>query len=97
MEAIQHILIDDDGIPRTVNRRVKVKMIAEAHIDAGLNASDIAAEYKISLADVHAALTYYYDHQSWFAARDAENQKHLAEHGRKLDDLIGELRQRGHE
>ena len=94
MEAIQHIFIDEDDVPRTVNRRVKVKMIAEAHIDAGLSASEVAEEYQISLSDVHAALAYYYDHRDWFAARDAESEKYLAEHGRKLDDLMDELRQR---
>ncbi len=30
----------------------------------GLSADEIAAEYGISLSDVYAALTYYYDHRA---------------------------------
>ena len=66
---VTHILIDESGTPRTINRRVKVKMIIQKHLAGGEGFQDIAAHYGIDLADVHAAMAYYYDNK---AAMDAD-------------------------
>jgi uncharacterized protein (DUF433 family) len=66
---VMHILIDEDGVPRTINRRIKVKLIVQNHVIAGETLPVIAEHYALDLADVHAAMTYYYDNQ---AAMDAE-------------------------
>ena len=76
METIAHIFIDDHGVPRTMNHRVKVSMIGQKHVVAGESVQNIAEHYDITLADVHAALVYYYDHQ---AEIDAQIQAELAE------------------
>lgn len=63
---IVHIQIDEDGTARTINKRVKVKMIAQKHYTAGETVADIAAHYGIDLADVHAALAYYHDNRATY-------------------------------
>lgn len=57
---IEHITIEGDA-PRTRNRNVKVRMIAQMHFDAGGSVDEIAEHYGITVADVYAALAYYFD------------------------------------
>ena len=64
MTPVVHILIDENGTPRTVNQRVKVAMIVQKHLIGDASVDGIAAHYGIDLADVHAALAYYYDNKS---------------------------------
>ena len=50
------------GKPRVAGRRISVEQIVIWHEWMGRSADDIASEYELTLADVYAALTYYYDH-----------------------------------
>lgn len=50
------------GKPRIAGHRITVQDIVVWHERLGLSADEIATEYGLSLADVYAALTYYYDH-----------------------------------
>jgi uncharacterized protein (DUF433 family) len=50
------------GKPRIAGSRIRVQDIAVLHEYLGKSADEIVVEYPhITLADVHAALTYYYD------------------------------------
>jgi len=63
----QHIEITPGiagGKPRVAGHRISVQDIAVWHERLGRSADEIAAEYGLSLADVHAALAYYFDHRS---------------------------------
>jgi len=51
------------GRPRIAGRRITVQNIAIWHERLGLAPDEIAAEHDLSLADVHAALAYYFDHR----------------------------------
>jgi uncharacterized protein (DUF433 family) len=51
------------GKPHIVGHRITVQNIVIWHEWLGRSADEIAAEYDLTLADVYAALTYYYDHQ----------------------------------
>ena len=51
------------GKPRIAGHRIKVQDIVIWHERLGLSADEIATEHSLSLADVYAALTYYYDHR----------------------------------
>lgn len=84
---ILHILIDNDGIPRTVNCHVKVHMIAQKHLIAGERVEDIANHYGISLADVYGALAYYYDNRAYFEQRERDLQPLIDEAKRYSEDL----------
>jgi uncharacterized protein (DUF433 family) len=58
------------GRPHILGHRIKVKHIAVWHERMGLSPAEIVAEHPtITLAQVHAALAYYYDH---IAEIDAE-------------------------
>lgn len=51
------------GKPRVAGRRVAVEHIVVWHEWMGQSADEIANEYDLSLAEIYAALTYYYDHR----------------------------------
>ena len=51
------------GKPRIAGRRVTVQDIVIWHERLGLGPDEIATEHDLSLADVHAALAYYFDHR----------------------------------
>ena len=51
------------GKPRIAGHRITVQNIAIWHEHMGRSAEEIAVEYDLSLADVFAALAYYYDHR----------------------------------
>lgn len=62
----RHIEITPDvagGKPRIAGRRITVQNIVIWHERMGLGADEIATEYELTLADVYAALAYYYDHR----------------------------------
>lgn len=51
------------GKPRVAGHRITVQNIAIWHEWMGRTADEIATEYDLTLADIHAALAYYYAHQ----------------------------------
>ncbi|MDZ7619522.1 MAG: DUF433 domain-containing protein [Patescibacteria group bacterium] len=52
------------GKPRIAGHRITVQNIAIWHERLGMTPDDIAGEYDLTLADVHAALAYYFDHRA---------------------------------
>jgi uncharacterized protein (DUF433 family) len=62
------------GRPRIRGRRITVQHIAIWHERLGKSADEIAAEYDLTLADVHAALAYYFDHREEIDERMAEDR-----------------------
>jgi uncharacterized protein (DUF433 family) len=67
--AIEHIEVDEKGVARIVGTRAKVRMIVIDTMN-GLTPDQIHESYPhLSLAQIHAALAYYYDHRE---AIDAE-------------------------
>lgn len=72
----QHIELTPDtagGRPRIRGRRITVQDIAIWHERLGKSADEIASEYDLTLADVHAALAYYFDHREEIDARMTED------------------------
>ncbi len=51
------------GKPCVAGRRIAVEHIAVWHERLGLSADEIASEYDLELADVYAALAYYFAHR----------------------------------
>ena len=63
----QHIEITPGiagGKPRIAGHRITVQDVAIWSERMGQSADDIATEYDLTLAEIHAALTYYFDHQA---------------------------------
>jgi uncharacterized protein (DUF433 family) len=51
------------GRARIAGHRIRVQDVAIWHEEMRMTAVEIAKEYDLTLADVHAALAYYYDHR----------------------------------
>lgn len=60
------------GRPRIAGRRITVADVAVWHERLRLTADDISDAYDLSLAEVHGALTYYFDHQEAISRQIAE-------------------------
>lgn len=63
----QHIEITPGiagGKPRIAGRRITVRDVVIWHEHMGMSVDEISAEYDLTLADVHAALAYYFDHRA---------------------------------
>jgi uncharacterized protein (DUF433 family) len=73
-----HIRLDERGVARIDDTRYKVIHIAGDHLTHGWSPEEIAYQhhYDLSLAQIHAALAYYYDHRAEF---DAEMKRQLQE------------------
>ena len=63
----RHIVATPDtlgGKARIAERRISVEDIAIWHVKLGRTVDEICTECDLSLAEAHAALAYYYDHQA---------------------------------
>jgi len=79
------------GEPRIAGRRITVQDVAIWHDRMGRSVDEIAAEHDLSLAEVHAALAYYFDHR---AAIDASLEQREAFIAGMRASLPSKLRQR---
>lgn len=74
----KHIVATPDirsGKPRLAGTRITVADVAVMHLRMGQSLEEIAGAYELSLAAVHAAMSYYYDHREDI---DAELAKGVA-------------------
>lgn len=63
----RHIEVSPDvagGKPTIAGHRITVQNVVIWHERIGLSADEIAAEYDLTLSEIYAALTYYYDHRA---------------------------------
>ena len=66
------------GKPRIAGRRITVANIAIWHERLGKSAYDIATEYDLTLSDVYAALSYYFDYRAEIDESIAESEALIA-------------------
>lgn len=72
-----HIYLDDRGVAWIDDTNTKVIEVALDKLADGSSPEEIHFEHPhLSLAQIHAALSYYYDHQQAF---DAEIERQLRE------------------
>ena len=76
------------GKPRIAGRRITVEQIAVWHDRMARNADEIATEFDIELADVHAALAYYFDHQNEIDESIRQSQDWIEEIKAKTPSLV---------
>ncbi len=68
------------GKPHILGHRIKVKHVAVWHEQQGMTPTEIVATYPtITLAQVHAALAYYYDHRDEIRAEIEEERRFVEE------------------
>ncbi len=78
----QHITVSPDvtgGKPRIAGHRITVQNVVIWHERMGLSADEIASNYGLSLADVYAALAYYYDHRQEIDEAILGDESYVAE------------------
>jgi uncharacterized protein (DUF433 family) len=85
------------GKPRIAGRRISVQHVVTWHEQMGWSADYIASEFDLSLADIYAALAYYYDHKEELDARKREDDAFVEEMMRQNPSKISpkSLRRRG--
>jgi uncharacterized protein (DUF433 family) len=94
-----HIEIDADGVAIVSGTTTKVVEIVQDHLAHHWHAEDIRRQYPyLSLAQIHAALTYYYDHQPAMEREIEERLRRVADikANRANAAIQDKLRQLGH-
>ncbi len=74
----EYIARDPDrcnGKPCIVGTRISVVAIAEMYLEMGQSLEEIATKYDLSLAAVHGAMAYYYDHKEEIDRHNFETDK----------------------
>jgi uncharacterized protein (DUF433 family) len=67
------------GKPCITSHRIRVVDIAIWNEKPGLSPDDMASKYDLSLAEVHAALAYFFDHQEELEADLRADEAFVAE------------------
>jgi uncharacterized protein (DUF433 family) len=67
------------GKPRIAGHRISVQDVVIWHNEMGHSVEQIAEDYNLSLADVYAALAYYYDHKEEVDRAIVEGEKFVEE------------------
>lgn len=96
--VIRHIVSTPDvfgGKPRIAGHRVRVLDIVVWHEKRGMSPDEILDLYPgLTLADVYAALTYYFDHRSEIEAEMQQESNIVAEtrehYPSKLRERLGD-------
>lgn len=68
----QHVIVKDKAAYLSDYPHLKAHIVAQMHIHGGSSIQDVAEHYGITLADVHAAIAYYYDNQDTIEKAQAE-------------------------
>ncbi|MBI2297482.1 MAG: DUF433 domain-containing protein [Armatimonadetes bacterium] len=78
--TINLIEVDEDGVAWIMDTGTKVSVVVIDKLAFGWDAEQIAQDHEhLSLAHIHAALAYYYTHQSEIDAEIAEEDRFGAE------------------
>jgi uncharacterized protein (DUF433 family) len=80
------------GKPRITGHRTTVQNVVIWHERMGLSADEIASQHGLSLADVYAALAYYYDHRQTIDEAILADESYVAElRSRTKSKLSGKI------
>lgn len=83
------------GKPRFAGTRLTVADVAVMHLRLGYSLAEIAGDYNVSLAAIHAAMSYYYDHQDKIEADMAESKQFAADLAKSTPSLLQEKLKNG--
>jgi len=89
VEPITHIRLDERGVAWIAESNTKVIEVAMDHNAYDWDAVEIhAAHTHLSLAQIHAALSYYHDHKSEL---DGQMERQLENYRRLRSETAGQL------
>jgi uncharacterized protein (DUF433 family) len=87
IEVETHIHLDENGVAWIDNTRIKVIEVAVDKIAYNSTPEEMHEQYPhLSLAQIHAALAYYYDHKEEIDAQIERGKKEADELAAKLSD-----------
>lgn len=96
---MKHIVVDPEvlgGRPTIEGHRIGVIHVA-TWTQQGVTPEEIAADFGLTLAEVHAALAYYYDHREEIDRQAAEDDARIAAYASNDHSPLAErLRQELH-
>lgn len=78
------------GKPRIAGHRITVQDIVIWHEWMGRSADEIATDHKLTLADVYAALAYYYDHREEIDTMIKESEAFVEAFRQKIPSKVSE-------
>ena len=74
--ATKHITVDSKGVARITGSRIKVQHLVVNKRAHGWSPEEMKRQFPhLSLAEIHAAFAYYYDHQADIDAQIERDQK----------------------
>jgi uncharacterized protein (DUF433 family) len=85
--SVEHIALRENGAPYVAGKGIKVAYIANLFTRHNWSIESIADEHDITVADVHAALAYYYDHKTEIDAAIKAGDELARQTGTSMDDL----------
>ena len=86
-EIASHILLDDSGVAWVDDTNTKVVEIVQDSLVHGWSPEEIHYHHThLSLAQIHGALAYYFDHQPQLDAELARRKAYAADLERQLGD-----------
>jgi uncharacterized protein (DUF433 family) len=96
MATVHHIdtIVSDPGVrggqPIIAGTTIRVSDLVASHLYRGLTPEELAVSFDLNLAQVYAALAYYYQHK---AEVDEQMRSDMDEANELLDDLgrVGKL------
>lgn len=93
IDPINYIEIHDNR-PVIVGTGLKVAFIANMYVHRAISIDWIVENYDITPAQVHAALSYYYDHAEALDHYIREGDELAQKHGISADDALREMDER---
>ncbi len=71
---VSHIVLDEEGVARIAGTRMKVIHLVMDKMANNSTPDEMLASYPhLTLAQIHAAMTYYYDHKADLDSRIQED------------------------
>lgn len=87
----KHIEIDPaivGGRPHIKGHRITVQNIVIWYERMGKSVDEIATEYALTLAEIHAALSYYFDHQNEINSSIRESEAFIKEMQKQSPSIL---------
>ena len=78
------------GKPRIEGHRITVQNVVIWHEQMGYSIEEIAAMYELTLAQLHSALAYYFDHKDEIDQSIAESDAFVKEMRNKTPSLLAQ-------
>lgn len=86
-----HIVIREGQARMEGKEHLKAEMVARMVVDGDYTIEQVMTHYELTAAEVHAALTYYYDNQSELDAAHAALLSEIHENAMTLDKLKAKI------